>query len=105
MNALISEKIVPELAIRVNFETTNFSRFQTFDAPIFTDVGFIISLMLIGFPSLYCIANILRHRSLYKEADFYREQLGKLGKTVDVDSLGKLQHLQENSAHLLAKMI
>jgi hypothetical protein len=96
MNTLISEKIVPELSIRVNFETTNFSRFQTFDAPIFTDVGFIISLMLMVPPSIHRIANILRHRSLYKEADFYREQLGKLSKTVDVDGLGKLQNLQEN---------
>jgi hypothetical protein len=97
MNALISEKIVPELAIRVNFETTNFSRFQTFDAPVFTDVGFIISLMLIGFPSLYCIANTLRHTNPSKEPGFQREQLGK---TVDVDDVGKLQRGRGNSAHL-----
>jgi hypothetical protein len=93
MNALISEKIVPELSIRVNFETTNFSRFQTFDAPIFTDVGFIISLMLIGFPSLYCIANTLRHTNPSKEPGFHREQLGK---TVDVDDVGKLQRGRGN---------
>jgi hypothetical protein len=88
MNTLISEKIVPELSIRVNFETTNFSRFQTFDATIFTDVGFIISLMLIGFPSLYCITNTLRHTNLSKEPGFHREQLGK---TSDVNDVGKPQ--------------
>jgi hypothetical protein len=87
MNTLISEKIVPELSLRVNFETTNFSKFQTFDAPIFTDVGFIISLMLIGFPSLYRIANTLRHTNLSKEPGFHREQF----KKVDVDDVGDLQ--------------
>jgi len=55
MNTLISEKIIPELSVRVNFEATNFSRFQTFDAPIFTDVGFITSLILIASPSMYLI--------------------------------------------------
>jgi glycosyltransferase involved in cell wall biosynthesis len=88
MNTLISEKIVPEVSVRVNFETTNFSRFQTFDAPIFTDVGFIISLMLIGFPSLFCITNTLRHTNLSKEPGFHR---GQLGKTIDVNDVGKPQ--------------
>ena len=93
MNTLISEKIVPELSIRVNFETTNFSKFQTFDAPIFTDVGFIISLMLIGFPSLYRIANTLRHTNISKEHGFHREHLGK---TVDLDDVGKPQRGRGN---------
>jgi len=89
MNTLISEKIIPELSVRVNFEATNFSRFQTFDAPIFTDVGFITSLMLVGFPSIHRIANILRCMSLSKEPYLYREQLGK---TIDLDGAGKLQN-------------
>jgi hypothetical protein len=93
MNTLISEKIVPELSIRVYFETTNFSRLQTFDAPIFTDVGFIISLMLIGFPSLYCVAKTLRHTNISKEHGFHREHLGK---TVDLDDVEKPQRGRGN---------
>jgi hypothetical protein len=93
VNTLISEKIVPELSIRVNFETTNFSRFQTFDAPIFTDIGLIISLILISFPSLYRIANTLRHTNISKEHGFHREHLGK---TVDLDDVGKPQRGRGN---------
>jgi dolichol-phosphate mannosyltransferase len=89
MNALISEKIVPEVAVRVSFETTNFSRFQTLDAPIFTDVGFVISLLLMIFPTINRIANILHHTSLYKQPDLCKEQLGK---TIDVGGAGKLQN-------------
>jgi dolichol-phosphate mannosyltransferase len=100
MNTLISEKIVPEVSVRVNFETTNFSKFQTFDAPIFTDVGFIISLMLVVFPSIYRIVDIRRPTGLYKESNFYREQLGK---TVDVDDVGKLQNAHRDTGPFFSK--
>jgi glycosyltransferase involved in cell wall biosynthesis len=89
MNTLISEKIIPEVSVRVNFETTNFSRFQTFDAPIFTDVGFIISLILVVFPSIHRVAKTLRHTGLYREPGPYSEQLGK---TTDVGDAGILRH-------------
>jgi hypothetical protein len=50
--------------------------------------------MLIGFPSLYRIANTLSHTNPSKEPGFHREQLGK---TVDVDDdVGKLQRGRGN---------
>jgi len=55
MNAVISDRITPYISISSTMEENSFRAFQYLDAPIFTDVGFIASLMLIGFPSVYLI--------------------------------------------------
>jgi len=53
MNLLFSDRIVPYISSGLSMEETRFKPFQSFDAPIFTDVGFIASLILIAFPSIY----------------------------------------------------
>jgi len=49
----ISEEIIPRPAISIESEPVNFIHFHSVDAPIFTDTGFIISLLLISIPMIY----------------------------------------------------
>ncbi len=94
MNALFSEKIIPEISAEIDFEKTDFTRFESLDAPIFTDVGFIISLMLVASPSIYYLAKNLRHISL---ASLFEDRYSKqLDKKIDVSSLGKTQNVSRN---------
>ena len=51
----ISEEIISHPAISIESEPVNFVRFHSMDAPIFTDTGFIISLLLISIPMIYSI--------------------------------------------------
>jgi len=53
MNAVISDRIVPYISSTISMEETGFKTFQYLDAPIFTDVGFIASLILIATPSIH----------------------------------------------------
>jgi dolichol-phosphate mannosyltransferase len=53
MNAVISDRIVPYISSSISMEESGFRAFQYLDAPIFTDVGFIASLILIATPSIY----------------------------------------------------
>jgi dolichol-phosphate mannosyltransferase len=53
MNAVISDRIVPYVSSSISMEEGGFRAFQYLDAPIFTDVGFIASLILIATPSIY----------------------------------------------------
>jgi glycosyltransferase involved in cell wall biosynthesis len=53
MNAVISDRIVPYISSTISMEETGFKAFQYLDAPIFTDVGFMASLILIATPSIY----------------------------------------------------
>jgi dolichol-phosphate mannosyltransferase len=83
MNALISEKIIPEISARVNFEKTDFTRFQSLDAPLFTDVGFIASLILIASPSIYYFLRALRYTGPRKPLE---DRYGsRLERVIDVD--------------------
>ncbi len=59
MNALISEKIIPKVSAAVDLEKTEMGRFQYLDAPIFTDVGLIASLMLVMTPTIYLLLKVL----------------------------------------------
>lgn len=83
MNTLISEKIIPEISVNVNFEQTNFTRFQSLDAPIFTDVGFIVSLMLIASPTIFHLVRTLRYINSQKPLN--RHYNSQLAKAIDVD--------------------
>jgi len=49
----ISDRISANLVIAIEREPVNFTHFQSLDAPIFTDMGFIISLLLVGVPIIY----------------------------------------------------
>ena len=84
MSALISEKIIPEVSAKVSFEQINFTRFQFLDAPIFTDVGFITSLMLIASPTMYHLIRTLRYTS--SQEPLGQRYDNKLNKAIDVDA-------------------
>ena len=85
MNALISEKIIPEISAKVSFEQANFTRFQLLDAPIFTDVGFITSLILIASPTIYHLIRTLRYTSSQEPLEHRYDN--KLNKVIDVDAV------------------
>jgi len=85
MNALVSEKIIPEISAKVSFEQTSFTRFQFLDAPIFTDVGFITSLILIASPTIYYLVRTLRCTS--SQESLKHRYDNKLNKAVDVDTI------------------
>jgi len=87
MNTLISEKIIPQISAKINLEKTDLTKFKSLDAPIFTDVGFIISLMLVASPSIYYLARTLRHTSLVSLSEGRESK--QLDEKIDISDLGK----------------
>jgi dolichol-phosphate mannosyltransferase len=53
MSVLFSDRIIPHFSSSIVVEEAGFKSFHSFDAPIFTDIGFIASLILITTPSMY----------------------------------------------------
>lgn len=51
----ISEEINPHMGLSIESEPVGFTQFHSFDAPIFTDTGFAVSIILITVPLLYSI--------------------------------------------------
>jgi len=84
MNALISEKMIPEISAKVNFEKTGSTRFQTLDTPLFTDVGFMTSLILIASPSIYYLLRTLRFTSPQKPLE--NRYGSRLERVTDVEN-------------------
>ncbi|MCR8455768.1 MAG: glycosyltransferase [Nitrososphaerota archaeon] len=67
MNALISDKIVLKISADLISTQSVFTQFNILDGPIFTDVGFIVSFILITFPLIYYLTRATKPRdSTYK---------------------------------------
>ena len=49
---LIGGSITPSISGEIETKPTEFARFQTLDAPLFTNEGFIVSLLLVAMPFL-----------------------------------------------------
>ena len=89
----ISEAITPQPAIKVVSEPTRFTYFKSMDAPIFTDTGFIISLLLIIVPLIHSLfinkvspTNMATQVSTLKNTD----------NTCNGPALAKSKHIQRN---------
>jgi len=63
MSVLIAEKILPNISLTLNMEETVFKSFQLLDAPIFTDSGFMASLILIASPLIYGLVRSSAYRN------------------------------------------
>jgi len=57
---LIGQSIKPHLTTVVATEPTAFQRFQVLDAPVFTNEGFILSLLLVAVPLLMVLRQQVR---------------------------------------------
>jgi dolichol-phosphate mannosyltransferase len=101
MNVFISERIIPEISAKVSFEQTSFTRFQSLDAPIFTDVGFITSLILVASPIIYYLVRTLRYTSSQKPLKNHYDS--QLKKVINVDDIGEYQNASTPPQPLLNK--
>lgn len=64
MRVVISEEIAPAVAAALNFERISSMDAGIIDAPIFTDVGFSISALLITFPLIHQLIDSSKHTGL-----------------------------------------
>jgi len=62
LEVIVSDKVTFHPAMIVEGQPTIFSSFHSLDAPIFTDVGFFMSLILVSVPLIHAIYS--RHRGL-----------------------------------------
>mgnify|MGYP001626208162 FL=1 len=63
----ISEEIKPQFHFQIKTTPVDFNPFTALDAPLFTDTGFIISLMLIMIPLLHSTVTQLKGRTVNEE--------------------------------------
>jgi len=72
---LIGGSITPSISGEIETRPTEFTRFQMFDAPLFTNEGFIVSLLLVAIPFLM----VFLRRSRLVSNLVVPEGFGKLG--------------------------